>query len=132
MRIYLSAILKPLPVGPAEEQGGGSPQLYYHDCSGRIPGQSPSDHKGATGRVRTGDQLLPILCHCQLGHDIPEHLTPARLPAVRLLELVLGRFGQSDLQDLDCLGLGCRIAGLKGVKRARKQAGRLVAEHGFR
>ena len=30
-----------------------------------------SHHKGATGRVRTGDQLLPVLCHCQLGQDIP-------------------------------------------------------------
>ena len=29
-----------------------------------------SHHKGATGRVRTGDQLLPVLCHCQLGQDI--------------------------------------------------------------
>ena len=37
---------------------GRSPQLYYHDCSGRIPGH----HKGATGRVRTGDQRLPVLC----------------------------------------------------------------------
>ena len=27
-------------------EGGGALQLYYHDCSGRIP-----DHKGATGRV---------------------------------------------------------------------------------
>ena len=34
-------------------QGGGSQQLYYHDCSGRIPGHT-------TGRVRTGDQLLPV------------------------------------------------------------------------
>ena len=30
-----------------------------------------SHHKGATGRVRTGDQLFPVLCHCQLGQDIP-------------------------------------------------------------
>ena len=28
-------------------------------------------HKGAAGRVQTGDQLLPVLCHCQLGQDIP-------------------------------------------------------------
>ena len=34
-------------------------------------GMNPrSHHKGATGRVWTGDQLLPILCHCQLGQDI--------------------------------------------------------------
>ena len=29
-----------------------------------------SHHKGATGRVRTGDQRLPVLCHGQLGQDI--------------------------------------------------------------
>ena len=29
-----------------------------------------SHHKGATGRVRTGDQRIPVLCHCQLGKDI--------------------------------------------------------------
>ena len=29
-----------------------------------------SHHKGTTGRVRTGDQLLQCLCHCQLGQDI--------------------------------------------------------------
>ena len=32
-----------------------------------------SNHKGATGRVRTGNQLLPVLCHCQLGQDIPRY-----------------------------------------------------------
>ena len=26
-----------------------------------------SHHKGATGRVRIGNQRLPVLCHCQLG-----------------------------------------------------------------
>ena len=31
-----------------------------------------SHHKGATGRVGTGDQLLPVLCHCHLGQDIPK------------------------------------------------------------
>ena len=30
-----------------------------------------SHNKGATCRVRTGDQLLPVLCHCQHGQDIP-------------------------------------------------------------
>ena len=35
-------------------------------------GKDPrSHHKGATGRVRAGNQLLPVLCHCQLGQDIP-------------------------------------------------------------
>ena len=34
----------------------------------RLFGTNPrSHHKGATGRVRTGDQRLPVLCHCQLG-----------------------------------------------------------------
>ena len=32
-----------------------------------------SHHKGATGRVRTGDQRYPVLCHCQLGQEIPYH-----------------------------------------------------------
>ena len=39
----------------------------------RLFGTNPrSHHKGATGRVRTGDQRLPVLCHCQLGQDIPK------------------------------------------------------------
>ena len=29
------------------------------------------DQSPATGRVRTGDQRFPALCHCQLGDDIP-------------------------------------------------------------
>ena len=38
----------------------------------RLFGTNPrSHHKGATDRVRTGDQRLPGLCHCQLGQDIP-------------------------------------------------------------
>ena len=42
----------------------------------RLFGTNPrSHHKGATGRVRTGDQLLPVLCHCQLGQDIPKNHT---------------------------------------------------------
>ena len=40
----------------------------------RLFGTNPrSHHKGATGRVRTGDQRLPVLCHCQLGQDISIH-----------------------------------------------------------
>ena len=57
-----------------------------------------------------------------------EHLDTGAL--ARRLELLSAPFGQSDLQDLDCLGLGCqvpRLAGLKGIKNARKQAGSLVA-----
>ena len=38
-------------------KGGGSPQLYYHDRE---------QHKDSNGRVRTGDQRYPVLCHCQL------------------------------------------------------------------
>ena len=38
----------------------------------RLFGKNPrSHHKGPTGRVRTGNQRLPALCHCQLGQDIP-------------------------------------------------------------
>ena len=37
----------------------------------RLFGTNPRlHHKGATGRVRTGYQRLPVLCHCQLGQDI--------------------------------------------------------------
>ena len=28
-------------------------------------------HPGSAARQRTGDQLLPVLCHCPLGQDIP-------------------------------------------------------------
>ena len=31
---------------------------------------SRSHHKGTAGRVLSGDQLLPVLCYCQLGQDI--------------------------------------------------------------
>ena len=33
---------RPRPAAGAHRsrQGGGSPQLYYHDCSGRIPGHT--------------------------------------------------------------------------------------------
>ena len=42
----------------------------------RLFGKNPrSHHKGATGRVRTGNQRLLVLCHCQLGQDIPVILT---------------------------------------------------------
>ena len=38
----------------------------------RLFGTNPrSHHKGASGRVWTRDQRLPVLCHCQLGQDIP-------------------------------------------------------------
>ena len=40
----------------------------------RLFGTNPrSHHKGATSRVRTGNQRLPVLCHCQLGQDIPTY-----------------------------------------------------------
>ena len=55
------------------------------------------------------------------------------MPALaRRLELVSGRIGQSDLQELDCRGLGCQVAGLKVVKSTRKLVGSMVAEHGSR
>ena len=31
--------------------------------------RSRSHLKGTTCGVRTGDQLYPVLCHCQLGQD---------------------------------------------------------------
>ena len=43
-------------------------QLYYHDCMGPKSQVTP---QGTTGRVGTGDQKYPALCHCQLGQDIP-------------------------------------------------------------
>ena len=51
-------------------QGGG--RRFAAALLPRLFGKNPrSHHKGATGRVRTGDQRLPDLCHCQLGQDIP-------------------------------------------------------------
>ena len=49
---------------------GFSPQLLVITT---IRDRNPrSHHKGATGRVRTGDQLypgmIPVLCHCELRH----------------------------------------------------------------
>ena len=39
----------------------------------RLFGKNPrSHHKGATGRVQTGDQRLPVLYRIQLGQDIPQ------------------------------------------------------------
>ena len=38
-----------------------------------------------------------------------EHLDTGAL--ARRLELLSAPFGQSDLQDLDCLGLGCQVPG---------------------
>ena len=50
------------------DKGGGSPQLIITTVREQNP---RSNHKGATGRVQTCDQLYPVLCHCQLGQDIP-------------------------------------------------------------
>ena len=44
----------------------------------RLFGTNPRSHKSATDRVRTGDQRLPLLCHCQLGQDIPNSTVPSR------------------------------------------------------
>ena len=40
-------------------QGGGSPQLYNTAVREQHP---RSHHKGATGRVQTGDRRYPVLC----------------------------------------------------------------------
>ena len=42
-----------------------------------------SHHKGATGRVRTGNQRYPVLCHCQLNltqHGAPSGSTNVHWP----------------------------------------------------
>ena len=55
---------------------GGGEVIGQRFCAALLPRlfrKNPrSHHKGATCRVRTGDQLLPVLCHCQLGQDIPD------------------------------------------------------------
>ena len=78
-------------------------------------------------------QQLPYLCdgspwQCAVG-SAEKHFDTSAL--ARRLEPVSGRFGQSYLQDLNCLARS-RVADLKAVKSARKQAGSLVAEHGSR
>ena len=61
----------------------------------RLFGTNPrSHHKGATGRVRTGDQRLPVLCHCQLGQDIPSSIGSGNVEELEEL-----------LQDLDSVRL---------------------------
>ena len=62
---------------PREARSGGSPgfaaALLPRLFGTKVPGHTTSLwHKGATGRVRTGDQWYPALCHCQLGQDIPD------------------------------------------------------------
>ena len=57
----------------------------------RLVGKNPRSHyKGATGRVRTGDQWPPVLCHCQLGQDFPckheiymQHMQKFALPTLQ-------------------------------------------------
>ena len=68
-------------------KGEGAQQLCYHE-SMTVWEQHPwSHHKGSTCRVRTGDQLYPVLCchcHCQLGQDIPTvSIHHSRLKALR-------------------------------------------------
>ena len=43
-----------------------------------------------------------------------EHFDTGAL--ARNLKLVSGRFGKSDLQDLDCLGVRCRVAGRRVLR----------------
>ena len=49
-----------------------------------------SHHKGATDRVRTGDQLLPVLCYCQHGQDIPNTSTSKLCNTSGLYTYILG------------------------------------------
>ena len=65
-------------------------QLYYHDCSGIRSIRSRSRHKGATGRVRTGDRRYPALCHCRLGQDIPWHIFVICIPKSYRLHIWYG------------------------------------------
>ena len=48
-----------------------------------------SHHKGATGRVQIGDQLLPVLCHSQLGQDIPNDVAHQMLNLLSSVALEL-------------------------------------------
>ena len=68
----------------------------------RLFGTNPrSHHKGATGRVRTGNQRLAILCHCQLGQGIPStYGTP-----VRGLPGSCGNHGLLEIDDASILWL---------------------------
>ena len=54
-------------------KGGGSPQLYYHDCSGQIPGHTTRAPPAGFELETNGFQFYAI-CHCQLGQDIPKQL----------------------------------------------------------
>ena len=36
----------------------------------RLEQHPRSHHKGAIGRVQTGDQRYPVLCYCQLGQEL--------------------------------------------------------------
>ena len=79
-----AAVTRRLDIGPAHTAVGPGPGsvldhlgrlLGWGFAAALLPrlfGTNPrSNHKGAaTGRVRTGDQRLPVLCHCQLGQDI--------------------------------------------------------------
>ena len=67
---------------------------YYSEAEVRrsflLPRQSPrSQHKGATGRVWTGDQRHPVLCHCQLGQDISSNNGPLLYWIMLITDLLL-------------------------------------------
>ena len=42
-----------------------------------------SHHKGATARVRTGDQQYPVLCNCQLGQDTDDTIQVSKVRIIR-------------------------------------------------
>ena len=49
-----------------------APPVRRSSITTTVREQNPRSHyKGATGRVRTGDQRYPVLCRCQLGQYIP-------------------------------------------------------------
>ena len=64
----------------------------------RLFGKNPrSHHKGATGRVRTEDQRLPVLCHCQLGQDIHWVLwTLSCFKVKQKVKIYISRFGDTN------------------------------------
>ena len=95
-------------------------------------------HKGAWNCSGYWWQPLPDLCegspHCQLSSS--QYGAPARSSGWGALlhqraQCHLGSlavwssagFGKNNLQDLDYLGLGSRVAGWKGIESARKHAG---------
>ena len=59
-----------IPIIPGVLCSRAEVRRSFITTTAREESQARSHHKGATGRVRTGDQRLPVLSHCQLGQDI--------------------------------------------------------------